>query len=211
MPAANTANVDRLAAAHRQLVADGVTQFDLPAQKPTPTPGWMQSLVDALVGAFRWLGDHGPLVRFAFWGLVAVLALMLARAIYRRVRVYLSGRSAGIETSGPGWRPEAAPARRLLAEADALAAAGQFAEAIHLLLLRSVEQIAARAPSALRPGSTSRDIAAATLLPGDVRSAFSQIAGVVEAALFAGRTVGADAWASCRKAYETVAFPKTWA
>ena len=41
----------------------------------------------------------------------------------------------------PDLRPEAARARALLEDADALAAQGRFAEAVHLLLFRSIDEI----------------------------------------------------------------------
>ena len=206
------AAADGVTTAHQRLVADGATQFGLPAFKPEVSPPWLHSFGEWLGRFFHWLGQQGLLLKIVFWGGVAVIVLLILRALYpyalRLIRK-LRGRGDAAEESG--WRPEAAPARKLLAEADALAADGQFAEAAHLLLLRSVEQIAVRRPGALRPASTSRDISRAEALPGDVRSAFALIAGVVEAGLFAGRSVGADAWTTCRQAYEAVAFPKAWA
>src|SRR3546814_10172873 len=50
---------------------------------------------------------------------------------------------------------EAGAARALLAEADALAAEGRFAEAAHLLLYRSVEDIEGRRPGLVKPDRKS--------------------------------------------------------
>ncbi len=202
---------DTFAAAHRQLVADGATQLDLPAFKVEPPPGWAISFGEWLRHFFEWLGHQGPVLKFIFWSGVAVILLLIVQALYPVVMRYIRRGSATEAEADAGWRPDAEPARQLLSEADALAAEGRFAEAAHLLLLRSVEQIAARRPGTLRPATTSRDIARAKALPRDVRGAFSLIAGVVEAGLFAGRAVGADAWTRCREAYEAVAFPKAWA
>ncbi len=206
-------DAERFAAAHRQVVADGTTQFDLPAFKPETPPAWPKWFGDWLVHFFTWLGRQDMLLKIVFWGGVAVIVLLILRALcpYAR-RLIDRWRGRGVDEGEElGWRPDAAPARKLLAEADALAAEGHFAEAAHLLLLRSVEQISARRPGALRPASTSRDIARAEALPGDVRTAFTLIAAVVEAGLFAGRAVGVDAWTRCRQAYEAVAFPRAWA
>lgn len=108
------------------------------------------------------------------------------------------------------WRPDHSAARHLLAEAEALASAGDFEEAVHLLLRRSVEDIAARRPDFLLPSLTARDIAAAASLPDRAREAFGAMARIVERALFARRPVGQPGWLEARAAYERFAFPGSW-
>ena len=197
---------DAVAAAHRQLVADGRTQFDLPMYQPPKPPDWLQPLIE-------WLARSGPVVKVVYWIGVAVVAALALYALWKwlapLVRRWLNRVPAAAEPEG--WTPEAAPARALLAEADALAARGAFAEAAHLLLLRSVEQIEARADGRVRPSYTSRDIAGAPMLPPHIARAFRHIAGVVEGGLFAARPVSAGAWQGCRAAYEEAAFGKRWA
>ena len=92
-------------------------------------------------------------LRFLIWALVAIVAVPLAVLIYQRLRhgewrlPWRRGKElAMIPPEEEEWRPEAAPVRSWLEEADALAAKGRFAEAIHHLLLRSVEDIARRRP-----------------------------------------------------------------
>ena len=64
------------------------------------------------------------------------------------------GRKRGdIEEEALG-EAEAGAARARLADADALAAAGRFAEAVHLLLYRSVDDISDRRPGLVRPAMT---------------------------------------------------------
>ncbi len=198
------ANADGFAAAHARLLADGSVQFDLPPVPPVPPPpSWLPALI-------QWLGRQGTPIKWIFWTGVAVVSLLLLRAIWQWLAPRWR-RGTAIDAAEPEWRPEAGPARALLAEADALAAQGQFAEAAHLVLLRSVEQIAARRPDTLRPALTSRDIARAPSLPGDVAHAFALIADVVEAGLFGGRVIGFEAWTRCRNAYEAMALPRAWA
>ena len=192
---------ESFAAAHRALLADKDTQFALPAVVPPQVPSWLRDLIDALAGS-------GPVAKTMFWVVVAGLAAALLYAIWRWWR---QRERRVAEPQVEVWRPEAAPARALLAEADALAAQGDFAGAAHLVLLRSVEQIAARRPGHIRPALTSRDIAGAPILPGDVARAFALIAEVVETGLFAARPVAEAAWTRCRTAYADVAFPKAWA
>jgi hypothetical protein len=198
---ANAVDAGAVAAAHAQLLAKGNVQLDLPAYAPPKLPDWLQPLLD-------FLARSGPIVKLLFYAGLAFAVLLLVLTLwrwlaplYRRWR----DRSPG-ETPAEQWQPDAAPARALLAEADALAAAGAFAEAAHLLLLRSVEQIEARFPGQVRPSWTSRDIARVPILPPDAARAFGFIAGVVETGLFGRRPVSADAWQRCRDAYATAAF-----
>ena len=95
--------------------------------------------------------------------------------------------------------------------ADALAAEGRFAEAVHLLLYRSVDDIAARRPGLVKPAITSRDLAASRDLPGTPRTAFARIARAVEISLFGGQPVDAGVWGECRAAYAELTVPKAWA
>jgi len=108
------------------------------------------------------------------------------------------------------WRPEAAEARELLGEADALAAEGRYSEAAHLLLFRSIEDIDEKRPDLVRPALTSRDIAALDAIPGRPRSAFARIAMLVERSLFAQRPLAQPDWTDCRAAYEEFAFAEGW-
>lgn len=190
-----------LAAAHRRLVADGEIQFDLPVHKPPEMPGWLQPLLE-------WLAKSGPVVKFIFWAGLATIAALVLWSLYRWlapiVRRWLARADTAAEPET--WQPGAAPARALLAEADALAARGDYGPAAHLLLLRSIEQLEIAHPGRLKPSYTSRDIARAPMLPPETARAFHFIAGVVETSLFAGRRIGEPAWQDCRSAYASAAF-----
>ena len=223
---------ERFDAAHRALRGDGSIQFDLPPVTPPPaTPAWLKAFGHALerlfhpIGRFlAWIGHFMPDAPYARIVLWTVLALVVAAALWlgwirlrhgewrlpRRRRV--AARSIAEDEAGEdGWVPDAAPARALLAEADALAAQDRFAEAVHLLLIRSVEEIQRRRPQLVRPALTSRDLAAIRGLPGTPRMLFAGIARVVERSLFGGRPVGADDWQQCRAAYADFALPRAWA
>ncbi|MBC7497667.1 MAG: hypothetical protein H7243_10975 [Sphingomonadaceae bacterium] len=203
------ANLDGVAVAHRHLLADGSTQFALPQYHAPEPPAWAKALAEWLHRHADQFAALGPVVKYAFWGGLAILVGLLLVSLYRWLAALLRRERA--EPAMPtGWRPDPAPARALLAEADALAARGQFAAAARLVLLRSVEQIADRSDG-LAPALTSRDIARSPQLPRDVATAFAAIAEVVETGLFAARPVGAEAWTRVRTAYEGVAFPAAWA
>jgi hypothetical protein len=109
------------------------------------------------------------------------------------------------------WRPDAVVARALLEEADKLAAAGRYAEAVRLILHRSIEEIDGRRPRLVKPAYTAREIGRLTDIPENARNVFVGIAGVVEKSFFGGQGLDADGFAACRKAYEAFAFPGAWA
>lgn len=199
---------EALAKAHARLLKDGSLQFDRvgferPDIKP---PGWL-----------HWIGDAlhfiAPALKWVFWiGLALVAGLIL----YAIVREILRMRAPPAKPKKPGivaeaqWRPEAQAARDLLADADALAARGLYADAAHLLLLRSVQDIEQRQPRAVRVSLTTREIARLKALPDAARPAFDLIGRMVERSLFGGASVGAQDFADCRKAYEAFALPEGW-
>lgn len=196
-----------LAAAHRRIVEAGEIQLDLPGNdQPVEPPSW-------LVDFIEWLGKQSDLLQLLFWVGVAVVVLIIAKLLWdyfsaRAIRF----RSDARELPAAGWwRPEAGAAKALLAEADALAAAGQYEEAAHLLLLKSVEDIDRQRPGAVLPSLTARDIARLPALPADVGQAFGLIAGVVEVSLFGGAAVAREAWERARTAYAALAGTRAWA
>ena len=99
------------------------------------------------------------------------------------------------------WTPDRQAAEALLADADRLAREGRFDEAVHLLLRRSVADIAAARPDWLLPASTAREIASFPRLPERARSAFGVIAQRVERSLFALRRLDEADWSAARGAY----------
>ena len=198
----------RLAEAHRRLLTDDSIQFDLPAYAPPKPPAWLEPLFEAL----QWLA---PYMIYIFWtvviaGAAAILLLVVLELKGVAWRFPWQNKAEEAEPE-EAWRPDAAAARTLLSEADELAAHGNYDEAVHLLLRRSVEDISQRMPHFLRPSLTARDIAGTRLLPEVVRAAFAQIARIVEAALFAKRPVGVEGWREARDAYERFAFRDAWA
>ncbi|WP_287160408.1 DUF4129 domain-containing protein [Mesorhizobium sp.] len=202
-----TAEAEWLAKSHEQLISDRSIQFDLPAYAPPHPPDWLKPLLDLL-------SSLGPYMIYLFWGAVisgAAIILLLVFLEMKGVAWRLPWQRARRETEAEeAWRPDAGTAQILLSEADALAARGDYDEAVHLLLRRSVADIAGRLPDFLRPSLTARDIAAAASVPAKARAAFTEIARIVEAALFARRPVGPEGWRQARGAYERFVFRDAW-
>lgn len=218
----------RLRAAHRALRADPEVQFTLaPAAPPAPPPAWLEAMLRWLrwlfrpIGrAIRWLSGwmpDAPFARILLWTVIVLAIGAMVWTAWQRVREGewrwpgLRRRRAAVPAPAlEEWVPETAPARAWLREADALAAAGRYAEAAHCLLIRSVEDLARRRPRTVRPALTSRELARAEGLPERARICFSGIAALVERSLFGGRTVGPDDWTAARNAYAEFALPGAW-
>lgn len=194
-----------LAAAHSALLKTPGLQFEFGAAPPVPPPpGWLEPLL-------RLLQAIGPVLKYVFWGGLILGAALVAYLILRELAPTGWFRRKRVETTPADWRPAPEAARALLEDADGLAAAGRFEEAIHLLLFRSIDDLRARRPGAVRPALTSRDIAGLEVLPAAPRDAFARLARAVELTFFGGRPADAETFGAARRDYETFAFTEAWA
>lgn len=192
--------------AHAELLARTDLQFDFPPLTHPSLPHWFLDLL-------KWLATLRPVLQYAGWivlGCAAALVIWFAgRKAWRYYRMR-AGEVAEARQPAMAWQPAPLAAKLLLNDADALAMAGRYGDAAHLLLLRGIQDIAERNPSLLRPALTGREIGVLQQLPQVPRSAFARIAQIVEQALFAERTVGAEEFKRCRAEYERFAFPAAW-
>lgn len=184
---------------------DRSLQFDFSAAPPPPersSPNWLSRFFDALA----------PLLEWVFWGGLAVLAGLALWLVFREgQRRWREGRVASRSRAVPlVSTPDPDRVRALLAEADALAARGRYAEAVHVLLFRGVDDIRDQRPELFRRALTSREIAALSALPERARTHFAAIAAAVEQSFFGGREVDAEGWTLCRREYEAFAAPASW-
>ncbi|AZI36582.1 hypothetical protein [Caenibius tardaugens] len=178
-----------------------------PAEVPPP-PQWLQDLQKWLGDLLRPLGEalgvSWPVLK---WVLIGLAVLCIAVIAWRLIAPLL-GMRRKTRPEEAEWSPDREEALALLEDADALAAAGRFDEATHLLLIRSVGQIHAARPEWLEPSSTAREIAALPALPERARSAFAAIAERVERSLFALRNLNAEDWRVARDAYADFALAR---
>lgn len=193
--------------------ADSAIQFApvaIPEAPPAQPPGWLEALLRWLGDVFepvgRALGTGWPVLR---WVLLGLLILAVVVLLWRVVAPMFGWRpSAGPAPEDPGWSPAADEALALLEDADRLAAEGRYAEATHLLLRRSVGQIAAAKPGLVEPATTARELATIGALPEAARAAFATIAERVERSLFALRALSLDDWREARAAYAEFALAR---
>ncbi len=193
------------ASAWRAIRADESIQFAPTEFKPDPppqTPEWL-----AAFGRFlrKLLEPIGELIGLS-WGvlsyiLIGLAALAAALLIWRIVAPLLEARRKSSVQAEADWVPEHAAAMALLEDADRLAGEGRFDEAAHLLLSRSVSQIAASKPDWVHPASTSREIAVHADLPDRARTTFTLIARQVERSRFALVPLNLSDWLGARAAY----------
>ena len=205
---------DALKAAQRALMRDPTLQFSFDKAPRPPVahlPHWLEAILDA-IGAV--LKAVAPVLGWVF---VAGLVLALLVVLFFIVREFVRTRWPDVfkrkrpPAKPEPWRPEAAVARALLEEADKLAAAGRYGEAVRLILHRSIEEIEGRRPRLVKPAYTAREIGRLSDIPDNARDVFVGIAGVVEKSFFGGQSLDAHGFAACRKAYERFAFPGAWA
>lgn len=197
---------DAAPAGWEELRADPAIQFEpinLPEQAPRE-PGmlqrffeWLGNLIgDSLGGA---LGNAWPMLRWA------LLAIMIAALLFVLWRIFdplaRRKRVAALDAAESEWRPDQSAAIALLEDADQLASQGRYDEATHLLLLRSVNQIATARPDWVPPSSTARELAHLPTLPDAARHAFQTISERVERSLFALRSLEQEDWDAAREAY----------
>jgi hypothetical protein len=200
-----------LAAVQARLLHDSRIQFHFDATLPPPhPPPWLVVLLRAIGQALHGLAEPlGYLLWALLIGGVLSILVFLGRDLLTPPKLS-AVKILGALDKEAAWRPDRDVARALLEDADRLAAAGQFTQAAHVLLFRSIEDVRRRAPHLIAPSLTSRDIARLTEIPAAPRSAFNKISDVVEHAVFGRRPVDEPGWIACRDAYAAFAFADGW-
>ncbi len=208
-PAATASQGTDAGSVWRAVRGDGSIQFSPTTFKPKPppeTPEWLKAFGKFLKSLFEPVGEalgmSWPVLKMVLVGIAVICALLLA---WRMAAPLLERKRRQTDDELPEWVPDKGAALALLEDADQLAAEGRFDEATHLLLTRSVGQIAAARPDWLNPASTAREIALHSGLPETARNAFALIAQRVERSLFALIPLKAEDWQAARAAYSDFA------
>ncbi|MEP3050639.1 MAG: hypothetical protein ABJP48_12815 [Erythrobacter sp.] len=196
----------------QEVRSNGDIQFE-PVEIPVPAPrepNWFDHLLE-FIGSLlqpvgQALGATWPILK---WGLLAIALAALAYLIWKMIDPIASLRGdAGSDTIEPEWQPDRSETIALLEDADRMAADGEYAAAIHLLLQRSVGQIAKIKPDWVSPSSTARELAVLPALSEKARAAFGTIAQRVERSLFALKSIDREDWEAARAAYAEFALAK---
>ena len=163
-----------------------------------------------------WEQAVGAFMKWLFYGICAALVATVLFYILREfIHVRFPAKNSKAEDDGddeiPLYMPDTGAAQILLGDVDKLAGEGKFADAIHTLLFRSIQDIEDKRPHSIRQSFTSREIAELKVLSPEARTAFSRIARVVEEGFFGSRALGKSEFDACREAYVRFTRPKAWA
>jgi hypothetical protein len=194
-------------AAFRKLKNQDQLQFELAEAPPPPKLDWLERILEPV---FKFFAALAPLFEIIFWvfviGGIGLILYILGRALWNfRLARLAREKEEGEDTYL--YQPSQEQARILLDAVDALAAKGLYAEAVHQLLFRSVQDIGIARPNMIRRSYTSREIATLSELTPKTREAFSLIAAEVERSHFGGRSLDEAAFQKCRAAYAQFAIP----
>jgi hypothetical protein len=132
---------------------------------------------------------------------IIVFAAILLSNIFRRRRPDQDAETA----AEPAGTEEQLPPLSPLEDIERLARDGRLEEAVHLLLLRFIEDIRERTQAALRPALTSREVLARTTLPDDAKSGFSHVVASVEHSHFGGQPISRETFEQCLAGYRAFA------
>ena len=140
------------------------------------------------------------------WVLIAAATVLLLVYLLRLAGDRRRADEVVAEDARPG--DGAVPAPRLppsLGEADRLAAAGAFGEAVHLLLLAGLEGLRSSRAAVAAASLTSREVLHRAALPEAASSALAHLVTASELSHFGGRATTAADYRSCRDAYGRLA------
>jgi hypothetical protein len=201
-------SLDNLDTAFRKLKSQDQLQFVLAEAPPPPKSDWLVKLLGPILAFLKAIS---PILKVVFWvfvaGCFALIAYIVLQAVLGIRRAHIERREKD-EDELVLYRPSQKKARILLNAVDALAAKGQYAEAVHLLLYRSIQDIGLTKPNMIKRSLTSREISALSSLSPETRQAFTQIATEVERSHFGAQALDAAAFQRCRKAYAQFAVPE---
>jgi hypothetical protein len=197
----------------KKLIAQVNAHHDLQtafAGAPEPdrkTLAFWQKVVELIGNVLHAVGQvFAPIAPVLPWLLYGLGLLIIVLLLSPVVRLFITTRFERLFqrhhlVADAPWRPSRAAVAALLSEIDALAERGEYDEAVHLLLVRSVADINAFRPDLVRPHYSARDILSHPLLPEAARPAFRAIVQWVEKSYFAGVRVGKAGFDACRGAY----------
>jgi hypothetical protein len=152
------------------------------------------------------VGPLGTVINWVMWAAVAVaiglLAFWLATELAR-----FGGDDAALteDVAGPEAGPDLRVIERPLGDAEELARRGDFTEAVHTLLLRTLQELVRSAAVRVSPALTSREILARVPLAPAAREALADLITAVELTHFRGTTATQDDYARCRDEFQVFA------
>jgi hypothetical protein len=152
-------------------------------------------------------GPLGSLMTVLMWGVLIVMVSLLAFWLGNELIKGEDNAELGPDTEAADDTAAATAAiiARPLGDADELARRGEFAEAIHTLLLRTLEELVRSAAVRVERSHTSREILARVPLLADAREALSGLITAVELTHFGDEPANAADYERCRQQFHRFA------
>ena len=150
------------------------------------------------------LSGIGSVAQMLLWGALAAFVVLLLVHLMRHRGILVGGGDGDVADTAAdatGGTTGSAAMIGLLGRADELAARGDWAEAIHLLLLASVDNLKRRLGQSVPAALTSRELLGQVALPDTGRAAFADLVGAVELSHFGGKPAGPALYEACRRHY----------
>jgi Domain of unknown function (DUF4129) len=154
--------------------------------------------------------DGGPLsslFRFLLWGVVIVGIALLVFWLGSELMRYGGDDKQLATTDDEAGKSsvDLAVIQRPLGDAEELAARGDYTEAIHTLLLRTLQELVRSAAVRVSPAMTSREILARVPLLADTREALAGLITAVEITHFGGDRATRDDYLRCLAQFQKFA------
>ncbi|MDA1193689.1 MAG: hypothetical protein O2894_00740 [Planctomycetota bacterium] len=136
----------------------------------------------------------GALLQILVWVALGIAVLTVVMSLVRNRQARAEKDVAVVSAKEQVPKAELEAPR---SEAERLADDGRYDEAVHMLLLRTIEALMAARPDALPASWTSREIEGGADMPATARAPFGALVSTVEASLFGGRSAGREEWTTC--------------
>lgn len=181
-----------------EIVRQAIRRHDIQTQMPAPEPrasSWLDWL------KFDISADTG---RILLWGAVILGVAVTIWSLRDSLPAFSRSRRIRARELPSGFSDPSARMEEAQIEADDLAGRGQYGEAMHVLLLKSLAEIRLRLGTSFAVSLTSREILRKVSLPQTGTGALSAIVQSVEQTYFGGRPAGREDYLGCRQEFEAL-------
>jgi hypothetical protein len=153
-----------------------------------------------------WFNWHlsPDILRFILWGAVILGILVIFWSLRDSLPVFSRSRKIVAPETAPAAATQCSRMNEAQIEADDLAGQGYFSEAMHVLLLKSLDEIRRQLRISFAVSLTSREILRYVQLSDVGRRALAAIIQSVEQAYFGGREVGPQDYSDCRSNFDAL-------
>jgi hypothetical protein len=175
----------------KQSVKKWGLQTEMPSETVTaPAENWLNFPVST------------EFVRLMLWGCVMAGVVVVVWSLRDSLPVFSRSRKIIARDQAP---PSMSPSNRMdeaQVEADDLARQGHYGEAMHVLLLKSLNEIRRQLGISFAVSLTSREILRRVQLPDIGHQSLTAIIASVERTYFGGRPAGQNDYSDCRSNFD---------